>query len=142
MGTIQNESGQRRELFELFQPLDWETALHWASVFKSRFSLISEHFRKIADRYPYLQEEVTEQFILWRDPENKSVECMFYFVNDVADLSAIYHCFEYIKQFDVYLTYIIAHQKCEGENVFDIFRSSRFSVLEHCGRVIYPIEKQ
>jgi hypothetical protein len=132
---------KRLELFEMFYPLEKKTERRWAKIFKSHFMIIAQKFRELSVEKGYHQEDINDQLILWRDPENASVECMFYFVPDVTDLSTIHHCFEHIKQYDVYLTYIIVNQKKDGRNVFDIFRSSQFSYLEHCNRVKYPEKK-
>ncbi|MFC1569410.1 hypothetical protein ACFL4L_04185 [bacterium] len=128
----------RLELFEMFYPLERKTERQWAKTFKSHFKIIAQKFKDLSIEKGYIQEEINEQFILWRHSEDAAVECMFYFVMDVTELSSIHYCFEHIKQYDVYLTYIIANQKHDGENVFDIFRSSEFSYLEHCNRVKYP----
>jgi len=129
---------KRLELFKMFYPLERKDQRKWAKIFKSHFMIISQKFRELSFEKGYRQEDINKQLILWRDPEDASVECMFYFVQDVTDLSAIYHCFEHIKQYDIYLTYIIVNQKKDGKNVFDIFKSSQFSYLEHCNRVKYP----
>lgn len=132
-----DRESKRLELFEMFYPLEKKTECEWARIFSSHFLIIAQKFKEICHNKDYRQEEINDQFILWRDPKDGSVECMFYFVMDVTDLSAIHHCFEHIKQYDVYLTFIIVNQKNDGNDVFDIFRSSQFSYLEHCNRVRY-----
>lgn len=78
------------------------------------------------------------KFILWREPGSASVECMFYFMRDATDLGSVMNCFKTIQQKNVFLTYAIVYQEKDGENVFDVFRASKFSYLEHCNRVKYP----
>jgi hypothetical protein len=132
---------KRLELFGMFYPLERKYERRWAKIFKSNFNVIVEKFKEISQEKKYEQEEINNQIILWRNVNEESVECMFYFIKDVANLLSVQNCFKLIAKYDVYLTYAIVHQKKDGENNYDIFRFSKFSYLEHCNRVRYPVKK-
>jgi hypothetical protein len=133
MNQKQNTHQDNAGLFRLF---DQESArdVSWADLFNSNFKTIAQEFRQHSRRENFQQEEIDERLILWRDPHETCVICMFYFISDVTELNAIFQCFQHIKQYDVQLTYIIARQQHQEDIYFDVFRSSRFSVLEHCYR--------
>jgi len=89
----------------------------------------------------YQQKQLADHIILWHDVEDSSVECMFYFIPDPMDLNRVSNLYKTIGKYHPVFTYAIVHQKKDGENCYDIFRCSRFSYLEHCNRVRYPMKK-
>lgn len=68
---------KRLDLFKMFYPLERKDERRWAKIFKSDFKAIAERFKEISIEKKYMQEEVNNRFILWRDPDDSSVECMF-----------------------------------------------------------------
>jgi hypothetical protein len=60
---------------------------------------------------------------------------MFCFIEDLTNLGSVRKVFSKIKKLNPIFTYAIVHQKKDGDGVYDIFRFSKFSYLEHCNRV-------
>jgi hypothetical protein len=89
---------KRLDLFGMFYPLERKDERRWAKIFKSDFKTIAEKFKEVSTEKGYKQEEGNNQFILWRDADESSVECMFYFIKDVTNFSSVYNCFKYIEQ--------------------------------------------
>jgi hypothetical protein len=79
-----------------------------------------------------------EKYIIWKDVENKSIECMFFLIIHITRLNLVIELFEKIKNYSPVFTYAFVHQKKDGDGVFVIFRFSKFGYLEHCNRVKYP----
>ena len=140
-GKLPVKVQKRLTLFKMFYPLERKDERQWAKIFKSDFNTISESFRQISLREGYVQEIAEKKFILWKVKRSSVIECMFYFINDAADINAVVNCFKIIQRKKVFLTYLIVRQVKDGENTFDIFRSSKFSYLEHCNRVKYHIKR-
>lgn len=137
------EKAQRRlDLFAMFYPLERKYERRWAKTFHSSFETISEKFKKLSVEKSYHQEEIDNHLILWRDPEDSSVECMFYFIKDITNFADPYQLFRYIDKYKAFLTYAVVNQKKDGEGVYDIFRFSKFSYLEHCNRVRFRGKNQ
>jgi len=132
---------RRLDLFAMFYPLERKYERRWAKTFHSSFETISEKFRELSDEKHYRQEEANNHLILWRDTEDSSVECMFYFIKDITNFADSYQVFRYIEKYKAFLAYAVVHQKKDGEGVYDIFRFSKFSFLEHCNRVRIPVKK-
>lgn len=126
---------KRLELFQMFYPLERKYERRWGRTFDSTFDEIVPVFSEQAIEKGYEQKTVEPQTILWQNPNDGSVECMFCFVVDASNFDQVQNIFTQIKKHKAYLTYAIIHQKKDGEGVFDIFRHSRFSYLEHCNRV-------
>ena len=63
---------------------------------------------------------------------------MFIYIEDSMKMDSFIEVYEKIKKYSPTFTYSFVTQKKEGEGVFDIFRFSKFSYLEHCNRVKYP----
>jgi hypothetical protein len=132
---------RRLDLFKMFYPLERKYERRWAKIFHSPFAEIAEKFKEKSIEENYRQEVLQENLILWRDTVDKDTTCMFYFINDAMDFKSVQNLFKYIDQHKPLLTYAIVHQKKDGEGVYDIFRCSKFSYLEHCNRVRVPKTK-
>jgi len=79
--------------------------------------------------------------VLWLDPVDSKAECMFCSIYDITDLDLVASIFDKIKKYSPVFTYCFVNQKKDGEGVFEIFRFSKFSYLEHCNRVKSPKSK-
>ena len=126
---------QRLELFDMFYPTKQSEKRKWARIFSSSFNRICEVFEERSERQKYLQEVIGNDTIIWRDKTDSLLECMFCFVNDLTDFNLVKKMFLRIEKYKPTLTYAIVHQKKDGQGVYDIFRFSKFSYLEHCNRV-------
>ncbi len=138
-GSVPENVQKRLDLFNMFYPLESKLKRRWAYLFSQEFKKIIARFKELALENDYLQEEREDRIIIWKNIGNNDVECMFYFIEDVTDLESVFQLYKNIQKYRAFLTYAIAHQKKDGDNVYDIFRCSRFSYLEHCNRVRYPI---
>lgn len=126
---------RRLELFDMFYPTKQSEKQKWARIFNSSFDKIFEVFEENWEKQKYLQEVIGDDAIIWRDKTDSLLECMFCFVNDLIDLKLVKKIFLRIEKYKSTLTYAIVHQKKDGNGVYDIFRFSKFSYLEHCNRV-------
>lgn len=129
---------RRIKLAKLFYPLDRNEERRWGRLFISEWKIITDRFAKLADEKGYCQKELDQYTIIWYDRDNDSAECMFCFINDATDFKAVYGIFKQIEKQQPLFTNAIVHQKKDGEGVYDIFRFSKFSYLEHCNRVRAP----
>jgi hypothetical protein len=132
---------RRLNLFKMFYPLERKLERRWAKVFHSPFEEITEKFKEKSSEENYKQEVVKENLILWQDTDDKDNTCMFYFIRDPMDFKSFQNLYWYIDEHKPLLTYAIVHQRKDGEGVYDIFRCSKFSYLEHCNRVKVPGKK-
>lgn len=135
---IPDKIKRRLTLFKMFYPLDRNQERRWGRVFDSEFKDVCAFFQEAADKQSYEQKSIGKQLILWKDKGSPSVEALFYFVWDPSDLNQVHGIFKRIQKHRPAVTYGIIHQKKDGDGVFDIFRFSRFSYLEHCNRVRSP----
>lgn len=133
---------RRIVLFRMFYPIDKNLERRWGRIFDSEFKDVCAFFQEAADKHNYEQKNLGKQIILWRDKEDSTVEALFYFVREASDLNQVQNVFKRIQKHRPAVTYAIVHQKKEGEGVYDIFRLSRFSYLEHCNRVRSPKKKK
>lgn len=81
------------------------------------------------------QEKGSSEYIIWRDPGTGSCKCMFQMIHEVTDLNEVREMFDRIADLEPALTYDIIHHRKDGEGIYDIFRFSKFSYMEHCNRV-------
>ena len=133
---------KRLQLYNMFYPLERTPERRWARLFSSSFETICEGMVEKAEEYKYLQEAKKDEHLLWRDPDEKNVECMFYFFPDATSFDRLFELVQHIHDYNTPLTYVIVHQKKDGQGVYDIFRLSKFSWLEHCNRVRVPKRKK
>ena len=126
---------QRRiELSNIFYPLERKEERKWGKIFNSEIKYIFDYFNQLAINKNYLQEKIDVNKIIWKE-KNGSIESMFCFIEDLTNLESVRNVFLKIKKLNPTLTYTIVHQKKDGEGIYDIFRFSKFSYLEHCNRV-------
>lgn len=140
--NLTEEIKRRIELAKLFYPLERKVEKRWGNIFNSSFETILQKFAEIAVEKDYIQELMDVQTILWRDSNSNSAECMFSLIFDITNLNLVIDIFDKIEEYNPTFTYAIVHQKKDGEGVFDIFRFSKFSYLEHCNRVRAPKSKK
>lgn len=125
---------RRLELSGFFYPLERKVERKWGKIFSSETKDIFDYFEELATSKNYIQERVDPNKIIWKE-KNGSIECMFCFIEDLTKLQSVRKMFSRISKFNPIFTYAIVHQKKDGEGVYDIFRFSKFSYLEHCNRV-------
>jgi hypothetical protein len=126
---------QRRiELSGLFYPLERKEERKWGKIFSSEIKFIFDHFKELAITKNYIQQKVDPNKIIWKEKDG-SIESMFCFIEDLTNLGSVRKVFSKIKKLNPIFTYAIVHQKKDGDGVYDIFRFSKFSYLEHCNRV-------
>ena len=62
---------------------------------------------------------------------------MFSYIENAMQLELFIELFNNINEYSPTFTYAFVNQEKDGNGVFDIFRFSKFSYLEHCNRVKY-----
>jgi len=125
----------RIELSRLYYPLDRTAQRRWAKIFKSGFPALQTKLTELAGEMHYQQTIPADNAILWHSAVTDENECMFCLIPDVMNLDMVHNVFSLIKKYRPFFTYAVVHQRKDGEGVYDIFRLSRFSYLEHCNRV-------
>lgn len=135
MNELPEKIGSRIELARLYCPLDRNESRRWGRIFHKGFDVIVEKLKDLAHKKAYDQKVVSKNTILWLDKKDSNTECMIYLVDDATDLGQAEGIFKRIKKYRPFFTYVIVHQRKDGEGTYDIFRFSRFSYLEHCNRV-------
>jgi len=129
---------KRIDLAKLFYPLERKYERRWAKLLNFGFDRTAEELNSLSNNLNFNQKVPGENTILWLDPDDGKVECMFCLVYDITDLDLVVSIFDKIKKHSPVFTYGFVNQKKDGEGVFDIFRFSKFSYLEHCNRVKMP----
>lgn len=130
---------RRIDLMGMFYPLGRTQERRWARLFKSEFREIRKKFAELASEKGYRQTAAGGDHILWKNPGRSGVEALFYFIREPGDLAKVSRLFGLIRKCRPFCAYAVVHQKKDGENCYDIFRSSPFSYLEHCNRVRFPL---
>jgi hypothetical protein len=134
-GDIPAKLKKRLQLFRLFHPLDRKEERRWGKILEKDIKQLSGQLEKIAVSMEYTQEIIEDQFILWRDNEDSRAECLFCKVEDATDLAHIQGIFRLIGEYHPSVTYGFIRQTKDGDGIFDVFRFSRFSYMEHCNRI-------
>jgi hypothetical protein len=129
---------KRIEIAKLFYPLERKLQRRLAKNLVSGFNDTLEYLNELAERMNFSQTVLEKKYIIWKGPDKKSNDCMFCIIEDITKLSSVVELYEKIKKYSPVFTYAFVNQKKEGNGVFDIFRFSKFSYLEHCNRVKYP----
>jgi hypothetical protein len=129
---------KRIEIAGLFYPLERKLQKRLAKNLVSGFDATLKYLNELAESLNFVQNVLEGKYIIWKDSGKKSNECMFCLINDITKLNFIVELFEKIKKYSPVFTYAFVYQKKDGHGVFDIFRFSKFSYLEHCNRVKYP----
>jgi len=126
---------QRRiELSNMFYPLERNDERKWGKIISSETKNIFDYLKELAIKKNYIQEKVDPNKIIWKEKDG-SIESMFCFIEDITNLKSVRKVFSKIKKLKPIFTYAIVHQKKDGDGVYDIFRFSKFSYLEHYNRV-------
>ena len=133
---------RRIELAKLFDTSSQTEKRRWGRLFASNFEHIQQRFEVFAGENNYQQKVVSEDTLIWYEPKKSDAECMITFVQDVMNLNHIERIFRRIKEYNPFFSYAIVHQIKDGDGVYDIFRFSRFSFLEHHNRVKAPKQKE
>jgi hypothetical protein len=105
----------------------------WGRIFSLPFPRIAEALAPLAERHG-LRQEARADHILWLG-KSKKPAAMFCFITDPSDLAQVKRVYNRISRFSPRVTFAIVHQKADGSGVYDIFRFSERSYLEHHNRV-------
>lgn len=129
---------KRIEISKLFYPLDRNEERKWARIFRNGLDSLFVKLEPEASKLGFVQELIQDNFILWKDPDSNTNECMFCIITDPSSFQSIQSVINRIEVLMPIFTYAIIHQEKDGEGIYDIFRLSKFSYLEHCNRVKVP----
>jgi hypothetical protein len=129
---------RRIKLSNLFYPLERKYQRRWAKVFNQGFEQTADKLKELSLELQYDYKIPEANSVLWIDSHTNRTECMFCLINDSMDFDMVFNIFKEIEKYEPFFTYAFVHQKKEGVGIFDIFRFSKFSYLEHCNRVKYP----
>ena len=133
---------KRIELSGLFYPMERKYERRWGKTLNSGFEQTLAELQSLSNNLNYNQKVPEENTVLWLDPDDGKSECMFCLIDDITKLDLVAGIFDKIKKYSPLFTYAFVNQKKDGEGVFDIFRFSKFSYLEHCNRVKYVKSKK
>ena len=128
---------KRIKLAGLFYPLERKLERSWGKLLNSGFDETAEELSSLSNDLSFKQKVPEVNTILWLDPDDNKTECMFCLIDNSTKLDVVTGVFDKIKKYSPQFTYAFVNQKKDGEGVFDIFRFSKFSYLEHCNRVKY-----
>jgi hypothetical protein len=138
MNELPEKTQNRIVLSGIFYPLDQNEKTKWGRIMSKGFDAVADKLSSYAEDMGYDQKTISNNTILWADKSDSGIECIVYWVEDVMDLDQVEGVFRQIGKNKPVFTYAILHQKKDGEGTYDIFKSSRFSYLEHCNRVRAP----
>jgi len=133
---------KRIEISKLFYPLARTEERKWAKTFHTGIDSLFTILEPEAIRLKFFQDLVPENYIIWKDLDTKTNECMFCLIHDATSFGSIQSVINQIGLLKPTFTYTIIHQEKDGEGTYDIFRLSKFSYLEHCNRVKVPKRKK
>lgn len=129
---------KRIEISRLFYPLERKLQRRLAKNLVLGFEETANYLSVFANELNFTQNIIEGKFIVWRYKNKSKIECMFNYIEDSMKMDLFIEVYEKIKKYSPTFFYSFVTQKKEGEGVFDIFRFSKFSYLEHCNRVKYP----
>jgi hypothetical protein len=133
---------KRIKLAGLFYPLERKYERRWGKTLNSGFNQTLAELQSLSNNLDLNQSVPEEDTVLWLDPDDGKSECMFCLIDDITRLDLVVRIFDKIKKYSPHFTYAFVNQKKDGEGVFDIFRFSKFSYLEHCNRVKFVKSKK
>jgi hypothetical protein len=107
----------------------------WGRIFSLPLPRIAEALAPLAERHGCRQ-EVKPDHILWFG-KSKKPAAMFCFITDPSELAQVKRVYSRITKLSPRVTFAVVHQKSDGNGVYDIFRFSEQSYLEHHNRVYY-----
>jgi hypothetical protein len=105
----------------------------WGRIFASPIPCIADALAPLAERHRCRQQVKTDH-ILWLG-KSKKPEAMFCFITNPSDLVQVKRVYNRIAKISPRVTFAIVHQRSDGVGVYDIFRMSERSYLEHHNRV-------
>lgn len=129
---------RRIELSKIFTTSNQTEKRRWGKLFFDGFQSTAEKMLALAEQKKYDQEIVSSNTIIWKNRESGTAECIFCYINDITNIKSVTTVFRFIKKYNPLFTYGIVRQFKDGIGVFDIFRFSKFSYLEHHNRVKVP----
>ena len=132
---------KRIEISKLFYPLTRNEERKWARVFRDGFKALCKRLEFDSQRLAFMQDSILDTYLIWKDLDTKLNEALFCIIEDATSFKSIQDIISFIDRYMPTFTYVIIHQKKDGEGTYDIFRLSKFSYLEHCNRVKLPKRK-
>jgi hypothetical protein len=109
--------------------------LKWGRVLHQGPAALEEKLAVEARRFNCRLETDGQDF-LWRNDQNET-EALFRFVDDPSDLRSFRDIYARLAEVGSPVTYVIVHQRADGEGNYDVFRLSTASYLEHNNRLRY-----
>ena len=125
------------EVSKLFYPLERKLQRKLAKNLVSGFADTTNYLSILAKELNFTQNIVEGKLIVWRYKNKAPIECMFSYIENAMQLELFIELFNNINEYSPTFTYAFVNQEKDGNGVFDIFRFSKFSYLEHCNRVKY-----
>jgi hypothetical protein len=107
----------------------------WGRIFSLPLPRIGEALAPLAERHGFRQ-QVKKDYILWLG-KSKKPAAMFCFIADPSELAQVKKVYDRISLFSPRVTFAVVHQKADGPGIYDIFRMSERSYLEHHNRVYH-----
>jgi hypothetical protein len=105
----------------------------WGRIFSLPLPRIAEALAPLAEREGFRQEAESDH-ILWLG-KSKNPAAMFCFIDDPSELAQVKKVYNRISRILPRVTFTIVRQKSDGPGIYDIFRMSERSYLEHHNRV-------
>jgi hypothetical protein len=105
----------------------------WGRIFALPLPRIADALAPLAEQHSCRQ-QVKADHILWLDKSKRPV-AMFCFITDPSELAQVKRVYNRIAKLSPRVTFAIVHQRSDGIGVYDIFRLSERSYLEHHNRV-------
>ena len=125
------------EVSKLFYPLERKLQRKLAKNLVSGFTDTKDYLSILAKELNFTQNIVEAKLIVWKHKNKAPIECMFSYIENAMQLELFIELFNNINEYSPTFTYAFVNQEKDGNGVFDIFRFSKFSYLEHCNRVKY-----
>ncbi len=124
----------QEKIFGLFDDYSQKNKLQWGRVFNQGIEKIKEHLFELAQKYKLAQESKNNT-VIWN--KNNKCEAMFVYIHDPSVISSFKTIYSGIEKLNCPVAFIIVRQTIDGEGIFDIFRFSNKSYLEHNNRARY-----
>jgi hypothetical protein len=129
--TVQERGPQIREdiytLFSCDREFPEPGCAEWAELLAGPIEGVYDQFNTLAARYD-CEQTAEDGMILWTD-SNKKPEAAFFILAEPADIEAVIGIYEYIRQSQCPVSFVFV--ECERPGLYDIFRLSARSYLEH-----------
>jgi hypothetical protein len=123
----QMPEGIRQDLHGMFSSLSQQESKEWAEAFSADAAM---KFWEASKQYNCTQ-QTEEGAVLWFGKDDK-LEAMFHVISDPKDLNSFRKIYELVDVKGCPLTYLVVPVR---KGVYDIFRLSLASYMEHCNRV-------